>query len=128
MKMTSLLAVKRFCIHCVGGPAHAREVRSCGGDKCLNGGCDPKGVCLFHRFRMGSGRTRVATIRKMCLWCMGESSSMVETCHTTECPLHRFRLGKNPNISETSKLLAAERLAARGGFVRQPVVVADDAC
>ena len=86
------------------------DVRSCGGNKSLNGGCDDNGVCLFYKFRMNRGRPSVKLIRKMCLWCMGGSSDLVRDCITTSCPIHIFRFGTNPNISEETSILARERV------------------
>jgi hypothetical protein len=42
--MTPGDAVGKFCIECVGGAEHIRDVNECGGDKCLNGGADNKGL------------------------------------------------------------------------------------
>lgn len=47
-----------------------------------------------------------------------------QSCHATECPLHEFRLGRNPNITEATKGALAERLKARGGFIRRQCVTA----
>lgn len=97
--MTPGEAIRKFCVECVGS---ALEVHNCGGDKCLNGGCDSKGVCWFFRFRLGKSRPSVKTIRKMCLWCMGESDQMVKECSGdsdkagVHCELWFYRLGKNP--------------------------------
>ena len=110
--MTVQEAVRRFCVQCVGGPEHLYDVKDCGGDKCLNGGCDESGVCLFYRTRMGNGRTSVKTVRKICLWCMGDSPDMVRDCpgnsaeQRVRCHLWSFRLGTNPNI-----VLSEERIA-----------------
>jgi len=35
-------------------------------------------------------------IRAMCIICMGGSSYEVSLCGKSNCPLHPFRLGKNP--------------------------------
>lgn len=40
--------------------------------------------------------TPVIAIRKYCLWCMGGSRKFVRECDTSDCPLHPFRMGKNP--------------------------------
>jgi len=43
----------------------------------------------------------VAAVRKFCLECVGgggrkRASKLVRECPATKCPLHPFRLGKNP--------------------------------
>ncbi len=83
--MTPGEAIRRFCIACLGS---AHDVRECGGDHCLNGGCDSKGVCCFYPYRMGKGRPSVKLIRKTCLWCMGDGVNFVRECQTPECALH----------------------------------------
>lgn len=90
---TPLESIRRFCVQCAGG---IYQVEQCGGDKCLNGGCDSKGFCWFYPYRMGSGRPRVRTIRKICLWCQGDSEKFVREC-TDDCHLHPYRMGKAPN-------------------------------
>ena len=87
-------AVRAFCVECVGS---AYEVESCGGDHCLNGACDINGVCWFFRYRLGSGRPPVKTIREFCLWCMGDTATLVRECQESICPLHAYRMGTNPN-------------------------------
>jgi hypothetical protein len=94
--MTPGEAVRKFCIECVGGPSHIQDVRECGGDKCLNGGCDKSGVCWFYAYRMGKGRPSVKLIRKICLWCLGGSEQIVRECWSPDCVLHPYRLGRNP--------------------------------
>jgi hypothetical protein len=114
--MTPGEAIRKFCIDCVGGIA--QDVPSCGGDKCLNGGCDKKGGCLFYPYRMGRGRPSVKTIRKMCLWCMGDDAGLVRQCpgHRDKegvyCDLWPFRFGNNPNIvlSDEAKFQRVVRL------------------
>lgn len=118
MAMTPQRAVRMFCVACVGG--EFTQVRECGGDKCLNGGCDPKGVCLFYRARMGRGRTSVKTIRKMCLWCMCGSSEQIAQC-SDECALHPFRFGTNPNFTDESREKMRQRAEARGFISRRYV-------
>lgn len=93
---TPLRAIRRFCVECVGSPY---EINDCGGDKCLDGQGDENGVCYFYGHRMGRGRPSVKLIRKMCLECMEGSSRLVAECRA-DCELHRFRFGKNPNISD----------------------------
>ncbi len=90
--VTPRKAIRRICIKCVGG---FPDVRNCGGDKCLGGQGDEKGICYFFPFRLGKGRPSVKTIRKFCLECMGGSSKLVAGCGS-DCPLHPYRLGKHP--------------------------------
>lgn len=42
--------------------------------------------------------TAIKAIRQKCLDCSGESMLEVRTCEIKTCPLHPFRMGKNPNI------------------------------
>jgi len=102
--MTPLQSIRKFCLTCVGSPS---EVHRCGGDKCLNGGSNSAGECLFYRHREGKHRPSVKLIRQMCLWCQGERRSLVEGC-TEECPLHPYRLGRNPNM--VGKKISSESL------------------
>jgi hypothetical protein len=39
----------------------------------------------------------VKAIRWKCLGCQGDSPSQVRLCVDTGCPLHFYRMGKNPN-------------------------------
>lgn len=59
--------------------------------------------------------TAIRAIRKKCIDCSGGSRDEVKKCELQDCPLHPFRLGKNPNItgrsmSEEQKQAARERL------------------
>lgn len=60
-------------------------------------------------------QTAIKAIRAKCLDCSGGSSAEVKACELTHCPLHKFRLGKNPNIkremSAEQRQAAADRLA-----------------
>ncbi len=91
--MTPLEAIRKFCVDCVGS---AYDVKECGGDHCLNGGCDADGVCWFFPYRLGGGRPSVKLIRQVCLWCMGDSQDFVRECWTPECAIHPYRMGTNP--------------------------------
>lgn len=99
--MTAKEAIRKFCIECCGGQMN--DTRKCGGDKCINGGCEPNGICYFYKFRLNRGRPSVRLIRKMCLWCMGGSSDLVRDCIREDCPAYNFRFGKNPNVTEETK-------------------------
>ena len=45
--------------------------------------------------------TPMQAIRAKCLDCCCGSASEVKLCTAEDCPLYRFRLGKNPNINRT---------------------------
>lgn len=47
--------------------------------------------------------TPVKAIRKKCLDCSGDSHKEVRECIISDCPLHPFRMGKNPNCKPRSK-------------------------
>lgn len=60
--------------------------------------------------------TPIKSIRLFCLECCGGSSNEVKLCPSTTCPLHPFRLGKNPNvkpreITEEQRQAIAKRLS-----------------
>jgi len=100
--MTPGRAIRAHCLECVGGP---HEVRDCRGDKLLSGG-----ACPFFPFRHGRGRPSVKVIRRFCLNCMNGRRDFVAECETEGCPLHPFRMGRNPAC------------AGKGGFVSRPFV------
>ena len=41
--------------------------------------------------------TPCQAIRKKCINCSGSSLKEVRDCEIYDCPLHQFRMGKNPN-------------------------------
>ena len=43
--------------------------------------------------------TPLKAIRAKCLDCCGEQAKEVKLCPSSDCPLHPFRFGKNPNRS-----------------------------
>lgn len=89
-KMTPGRAIRAFCLSCCGGVAG--EVKTCDGD-----GTNPAYLaCVFHKYRIGTGRPSVKTIRKFCLYCMGGAPSLVRDCTTTNCNCYTYRLGNNP--------------------------------
>ena len=91
---TPLRAIHQFCVECVGGQVY--DVKDCGGDHSLNGGCDRNGVCYFYKYRMGKGRPSVKTIRMICLWCQGRIFEGIKDCYARDCALYPYRFGKNP--------------------------------
>ena len=112
-------AIHKFCVQCVDS---IYEVKNCGGEKCLNGGCDEKGVCLFYKFRLGTGRPSVKQIRRYCLCCASGDFEYIRQCPDgikhggmAACALYPFRMGKNPNIvlSEEEKLRRSHQLNPR---------------
>lgn len=60
--------------------------------------------------------TPIQAIKAKCLDCCCGQRNEVKVCPVTDCSLHPFRLGKNPNIthrtmSDEQRQAAAERLA-----------------
>ena len=53
-------------------------------------------------------------IRAKCIDCCAGELAEVRNCHIEDCPLHPFRMGKNPyrsrNMTEEQKQKVAERL------------------
>ena len=53
-------------------------------------------------------------IRAFCIECMGDQVREVKGCTSTNCPLHAFRMGKNPyrsrELSDEERQAIAERL------------------
>lgn len=122
--MTPGEAIHNFCVRCVGGSPF--EVRECGGDKYLNGGCDKNGVCWFYKFRLGNGRPSVKLIRRFCLYCTGGDREWVRNCpdgishQGMACALYPFRMGRNPNIvlSEEESVRRASILTEKRAVLR----------
>lgn len=61
-------------------------------------------------------KSPMRAIREKCLDCSGGSSNEVKTCEVRDCPLWKFRSGRNPNrtprvMTEEQRQAAAERLA-----------------
>lgn len=102
--MTPGKAIRKHCVECIGS---VYEVKDCKGDQLLDGTS-----CHFYKYRLGTGRPSVKTIRKFCLHCMGESYLLVELCTTIKCLLHPYRFGKNPAfvLSDDKKEELALRL------------------
>ena len=53
-------------------------------------------------------------IRAFCIDCMGDQVRLVKECPTQTCPLHAFRMGKNPyrsrELTDEERQAIAERL------------------
>ena len=73
------------------------------------------------RKKRGKGAARVLTpikaIRAKCIDCSGDSAAEVRACELDDCPLHPYRMGRNPNckgreLTEEQKAACAERLAS----------------
>jgi len=56
--------------------------------------------------------TALKSIRAKCLECSCGSVAEVRACGLSNCPLYRFRFGRNPNIGKR-EMSAAQREAAR---------------
>ena len=90
--MTPLKAIRRHCLYCMGGSYQL--VREC-----------PAVNCPLYPLRSGRGVKGVRSlkqIRRMCLDCVAGSPSEVKACKGAfldgeVCPLHPYRLGRNPN-------------------------------
>lgn len=58
--------------------------------------------------------TPIKAIRLKCLDCCAGSSYEVKLCPIADCPLYKYRFGKNPNIkrsyTEAQKQQARERI------------------
>lgn len=121
MRLSPLKAIQQFCSKCSGGKA---EIKRCGGEKCLNGGCDSDRVCWFFMFRLGNGRPSVRMIRQMCLYCQGEQRDFVSGCIDLTCSLHPFRMGTNPSRTKAPQKSednsnSPRKQQVRGGFEAQ---------
>jgi hypothetical protein len=66
--------------------------------------------------------TPMKAIRAKCLDCMCGQANEVKLCPITDCSLHPFRLGKNPNknrnLTPEQRAVLSER-AKRHGFGRK---------
>jgi hypothetical protein len=92
--LTPVQAIHKVCVDCVGNPL---AVKNCQGDGQLDG------PCLLFPYRLGKGRPSVKLIRKNCIYCMGGDEKLVRECHSSACPFHCYRMGKNPNIGLSEK-------------------------
>jgi len=102
MNATPLKCIRRHCLWCCNG--QSPEVSLC-----------PSEGCPLHPFRFGKrilGRSTVKAIRLRCLDCVGGSHLEVGRCDT-DCHLHRYRFGKNPNFSEETRAKRREAAILR---------------
>jgi hypothetical protein len=132
--VSPLRALRSHCLWCCNGSAH--EVTLC-----------PAMSCPLWPFRFGhrptaeekaavadvkfyplerpstgaefhdKGGTALKAIRRRCMDCSGGSQVTANACTASDCDLHKFRRGKNPNfkISEERRLRLAASLAATRG-------------
>lgn len=82
--MTPRQAIRAYCMACCNGQRN--EVVEC-----------PARDCPLYSRRMGDGEGAgtVKAIKERCEDCL--QSIYTSMCNDERCPLHPFRLGKNPN-------------------------------
>jgi len=111
-RRSPLKAVRAHCRWCCDG--NAREVASCPANHCplwlLRSGHRPEPEALEQNgaVSLHPGEHPVTAsvlngsvlkaIRRRCVDCSGGSLAEVRACKCDTCPLHPFRMGKNPNI------------------------------
>ena len=91
-RVTPRRAIHAFCLECQGG--NALWVSGC-----------PTELCEVWHHRRGkrdpaAPRTPVNAIRERCLDCVMDSPAAVRKCEIATCPLHPFRMRRNPNCAE----------------------------
>jgi len=74
--------------------------------------------------RQNKSTAFLPAIRKHCLWCCNGSSREVELCIEGDCPLHRYRFGRQPESAikrprSPAQIEAARCLAERSAARRQ---------
>jgi hypothetical protein len=130
--MTPLQAVRQKCLWCCKGSAH--EVARCSDEACpswpFRFGRKPTAEIIadqgdtllrplelrmtaadFHADR----HSALKAIKLKCVDCSGLSKSEVRNCAFTDCALHPFRQGKNPNrtYSPDERARRSQHLAKR---------------
>mgnify|MGYP001373202584 CR=1 FL=1 len=100
-RLTPLRAIRAKCLWCCAGSTN--EVKLC-----------PAEGCPLHEYRAGhrpeaAKLTPIKAIRAKCRDCYGLSWADVQSCPGLgladgPCPLHAFRLGKNPYLSEEARV------------------------
>jgi hypothetical protein len=120
---TPLRAVRRHCLWCCNGSFN--EVRLCLAKSCplwpFRHGRNPAaaeraavaGQPVHPLERTLAGASGLKAIRRRCLDCSGGTDAAVRSCAFSDCALHAFRFGRNPNIvrSPERKEADARRLA-----------------
>jgi hypothetical protein len=128
--MTPLQAIRRKCLWCCNGSAH--EVALCPATSCSSWpfrfGHKPTDETiadhtLLHplELRMTAAEfhaqrhSALMAIKLKCFDCSGVSKSEVRNCAFTDCALHPFRQGKNPNrtYSADERARRSQHLAKR---------------
>jgi hypothetical protein len=141
---TPLKAIRQHCLSCCNGSF--LEVKQCSAKTCpmwpFRHGRRPTAADkseagdrhLHPQERNLTGNdvqgTALRAIRLRCLDCSGNRDGAVRSCgfgpnHPDACPLHPYRLGRNPNIkrSEEWKAAAAERLALARAILARKIPI-----
>jgi hypothetical protein len=103
--MTPKKTLHDWCHYCIQDRRDS-EVENCGGHLVHATGRP----CPFFEYRLGSKRVPSRVFRQFCMEGMNGSAALVRECETVTCPLHSWRLGKNPNR------------IGKGSFVRPSVL------
>lgn len=103
--MTPMQAIRKHCLWCCCN--QAVEVRLCPAEKC------PLNAYRHGTLKGIESPSPLRAIRARCLDCVGMSSVEVERCES-DCTLHAFRFGKNPNFSQETRDKCRERMLNRG--------------
>jgi hypothetical protein len=91
--MTPKELVHKQCRQCVQS-RYEKDVENCGGHLVHATGKP----CPLYEYRLGDKRVPSRVFRQFCVGeCMNGSAALVRECETVKCPLHPWRLGKNPN-------------------------------
>lgn len=112
--MSPIKSIRKFCIECAGSKG---KVSKCGGNNLFRGMGDDNGQCWFYKYRAGRGRPSVKVIRKHCLECVGHSYKLVAECTSMNCPVHKFRLGTNPNHVRKPEAFFKKNPVRQEGFL-----------
>ena len=105
-RLTPLKATRRHCLMCAGD--NREYVRECSDRD-----------CPAWPYRMGRDRVKLRTIRELCLECAGSVQEVKDctggedVCGLGPCPLWRFRLGSNPNITKATRQKQSQRARER---------------
>lgn len=70
---------------------------------------------------MGKRRSAIKSIRAFCIHCAGGDLGWIKDCPSgastvseeDQCPLYPYRMGKNPNVSEATRVRAKEAMESR---------------
>lgn len=89
MALTPLKSIRKYCTWCCND--QYKEVLLCPAENC------PLWKCRTGRKTQGASSS-LKVIRARCLDCT-QNFNDVRECNTTDCALHLFRMGHNPNYS-----------------------------